>query len=131
MSLEIEAILPNHQLGYSRGIKAVFEHHEELEIAGHIGLKDGKLEDDVHVQTKQALDNINEVLSITGFHAKDIIRVAIFLTDMADYNKVVDEYTKWFLEKGVKNLPSRTTVGIHELPRSAKVEINGFALRRK
>lgn len=70
-------------------------------------------------QTKRILQNLEAVLEETGSNMENILKVRIYLTNMADFPKVNQIYEKYFsIHK-----PARATVGVASLPLGAKIEI--------
>ena len=97
-----------------------------LFCSGQIPLKpDGTLLDaDVAEQTRQVMNNLQEVLKAGGSDFAKVIKCTIFLTDMADFAVVNDVYGAYF---DGENKPARATVGVASLPRGVKVEIDCLA----
>lgn len=93
-----------------------------MELSGQIGLdpKTGKLvEGGIEEETKQALDNIEAILSEAGWNFGNIIKVRIFVTNMKEYQKVNEIYAKEF----TGSFPARAVLGVNELPLGAHVEV--------
>ena len=103
--------------------QAILHNHEYvMELSGQIGLdpKTGKLvKGDIETETKQALKNIEGVLSEVGWGFENIVKVRIFVTDMKSYQKVNEIYAKKF----TNGFPARAVLGVKELPLGAHVEI--------
>jgi reactive intermediate/imine deaminase len=78
---------------------------------------------DVAGQTVQTFKNIAAVLAASGASLDDVIRVDVYLSDMADFTAMNEEYRKIFAEP----YPARTTVGV-SLPAGMKVEITALAV---
>ncbi|PJA32083.1 MAG: reactive intermediate/imine deaminase [Zetaproteobacteria bacterium CG_4_9_14_3_um_filter_53_7] len=94
-----------------------------LYASGQIGLvpAEGKLvADDVQSQARQVTKNLSAVLSEAGISLTDILKVNIFLTDMADFPLVNEIYAAWLGE----HRPARATVAVAALPLAAKVEMD-------
>jgi len=94
-----------------------------LYASGQIGLvpAEGKLiADDVEAQAGQVTRNLSAVLAEAGASLNDILKVNIFLTDMADFPKVNAIYAEWLGE----HRPARATVAVAALPLGAKVEMD-------
>ncbi|MCB9059818.1 MAG: RidA family protein [Calditrichae bacterium] len=86
----------------------------------------GKLVDgDIKVQTQQAFNNLFNVLKSAGLSSDNIIKVNVFLTDMANFKLMNEIYSRQFDEP----YPARTTIGVKELPLGALVEIEMVAKR--
>jgi reactive intermediate/imine deaminase len=79
--------------------------------------------EDVATQTAQTFKNIEAVLASAGASLEDVIRVDVYLADMADFAAMNTEYAKVFTEP----YPARTTVGVF-LPAGMKVEITALAV---
>ncbi|MBI4174216.1 MAG: reactive intermediate/imine deaminase [Candidatus Aenigmarchaeota archaeon] len=101
-----------------------------MEISGQIGLdpKTGKLvEGGIEEETRQAIKNIESILSETGWDLRNITKARIFVTDMKEYQKVNEIYAKKF----AKDFPARAVIGVKELPLGAHVEIECTAAGEK
>ena len=107
-------------LPYSKA--AIHDSRYVMEIAGQIGLnpKTGKLEKDVEKQTIRTLENIKQILLEKGWSFDNLIKVRIFLVDMADYSKVNKIYAKYFSGE----YPPRVAVAVKALPLGALIEID-------
>lgn len=73
---------------------------------------DGRRVHDVVAQLRTILQKASDTLQRNGVRLDHLVDVTIFLTDMADYGAMNDEYNRWFVAGG----PARTTVGVHALP---------------
>ncbi len=94
-----------------------------LYTSGQIGLdpESGKMvADDVESQAKQVVDNLTAVIAAAGGSLKQILKVTIFLQDMADFPVVNQIYADWLGE----HRPARSTVAVAALPLAAKVEMD-------
>ncbi|MBO0883021.1 MAG: RidA family protein [Mycobacterium sp.] len=81
----------------------------------------GKLIDgDVAQQTDQILRNIVTALQAAGKGLDDVVRVGVYLTDMADFAAMNEVYAKYFTEP----YPARTAIGVAALPLGAVVEMD-------
>lgn len=101
-------------------------HGGMLYASGQIGLDpaSGKLVGDtVEAQAKQVTRNLSAVLAEAGAATERILKVNIFLTDMADFPLVNGIYAEWLGE----HRPARATVAVAELPLGAKVEMDLIA----
>jgi 2-iminobutanoate/2-iminopropanoate deaminase len=77
-------------------------------------------------QVEQVLTNLAAVLEAGGSSMASVVRTTIFLADMADFAAVNAVYEKHFGDAK----PSRATVAVRELPKSARVEIDCIAFVR-
>lgn len=78
--------------------------------------------DDITAQTEQCFDNLFNVLKAAGLTADDVVKVNVFLADMADFQGMNAVYAKRFTAP----YPARSTVGASLFP-GAKVEIEMIA----
>jgi 2-iminobutanoate/2-iminopropanoate deaminase len=86
----------------------------------------GRLVDgDVGAQTRQCLDNLFAVLDAAGLSSDDVVKVNVFLTDMATFAAMNEAYRSRFTDP----FPARTTIGVAALPLGAAVEIELIARR--
>lgn len=109
---------------YSQAVKV----GETLYCSGQIGLdpRTGALvADDVVEQAKQALRNLKAVLKQA--QVSDVVKVTVFMTNIADFQKVNEVYAEFFKES--QNLPARSAVGVKALPAKALVEIEAVAVK--
>lgn len=93
---------------------------------GSIDPKTGKIAgDNIETQTRQTLQNIKEILEASGFSMRNVVKVSIFLKNMADFQGMNEVYKTFFTDSP----PARTTVQA-ELPgQGMLVEIDATAFR--
>jgi 2-iminobutanoate/2-iminopropanoate deaminase len=77
-------------------------------------------------QTHQCFDNLFAVLADGGLGPDDVVKVNVYLTDMADFSEMNEAYATRFSDPP----PARTTVGVAALPMNAQVEIELVARKR-
>ncbi len=82
------------------------------------------LEENIQVQTKQVLSNLQAVLQEAGSDFNKVIKTTIFLASMDDFVAVNELYAEAFGE----HKPARSTVAVKTLPKNALVEIDAIAL---
>ncbi len=81
----------------------------------------GKLiEGDVRAQAHQILRNIATALEAAGKDLGDVLRVGVYLTDMANFAAMNEAYLEHFAEP----YPARTAIGVAALPLGAAVEMD-------
>ena len=98
-------------------------HHGVLYASGQIGLDPltAKLVgDDVLLQARQVTANLSAVLDEAGASLCHILKVNIFLTDMADFPAINAVYAEWLGD----HHPARATVAVAALPLAAKIEMD-------
>ena len=108
---------------YSQAIQA----GDFLFLSGQIPLdpKTGELvKGDVGQQTKQVLENIKGVLESQKLGMEDVVKVTIFLKNIANFNQVNEIYSTYF----PTSPPARSTVEVARLPRDVEIEIEAIAL---
>ena len=91
-------------------------------LSGQVGQDPatGKIvEGTVAQQAQQAFANIRQVLQSAGKTFEDVVKVNVFLADMADFAAMNEVYAQTFR----KPYPARTTVAVAGLPMGARVEI--------
>ncbi len=95
-----------------------------LVTSGQIGLRDGAIVDGgVRAQTVQSLANLRTVLEGEGASLADVVKTTVFLTDMADFAAMNEEYATAFGD----HRPARSTVAVAALPLGAVVEVEAWA----
>jgi len=77
----------------------------------------------VEEQTLQVFENVKSVLSSKGLTLADVVKVNVYLTDMANFARMNSIYAEQF---GMHK-PARTTVAVAGLPLGAIVEIECIA----
>jgi enamine deaminase RidA (YjgF/YER057c/UK114 family) len=81
--------------------------------------------DDPELQARQCLENIDAVLTAAGATRADVVRIGVYLTDMADRPGVQRARIAYFGD----HQPAATLVQITSLvPPDAKVEIEATAI---
>lgn len=94
--------------------------------SGQLGLdpQTGKLEDGVEAQARQALANVQALLAAAGTSVDKVVKVTLFLANMADFAKVNVIYGEVFHDEP----PARSTIQVAALPLGGLVEIEVVAL---
>jgi 2-iminobutanoate/2-iminopropanoate deaminase len=78
---------------------------------------------DVVAQTNRVLDNREAVLKGAGCTLQDVVKVSVFMTDLADFAKMNEAFAARFGE----HRPARTTVQVARLPMGAQLEMDMVA----
>ncbi|MCB9477245.1 MAG: hypothetical protein H6685_10265 [Deltaproteobacteria bacterium] len=95
--------------------------------SGQLGIDPhtGKIPEDVRAQTLMALANVEAIMAAGGSSRKKIVKITIFMTDIADYPVINEVYTEFFQGHGI--LPARSALQVAALPKpEAKVEIEAI-----
>ncbi len=74
-------------------------------------------------QTRQALNNLKEVLSAAGAATENVIKTTIFIKDMNDFALVNSIYSEVFKSEP----PARSCVEVSRLPKDVLIEIEAIA----
>lgn len=82
---------------------------------------------DIRVQTKQALENLKNVLQAGGSDLDHVLKTTLYIKDMNDFSAINDVYGSYFKE----NCPARSCVEVSALPKGALIEIEAVALAKK
>ena len=85
-----------------------------LKISGHVSQDaEGRNvgQGDMEAQTRQVLENIRGVLACVGGTMGDIVKVTVFVTDLAELKKIHAVRSKYF----IKPYPASTLVQVSEL----------------
>jgi 2-iminobutanoate/2-iminopropanoate deaminase len=77
------------------------------------------VEGGVEVQTRRVFANLESVLATAGRTFDDVVKVNVYLVDMADFAAMNRAYAQVFTAP----YPARTTVAVAGLPLGARVEI--------
>ena len=79
--------------------------------------------EDITEQTKQALENLSEVLKASGTKLSNIIKTTVYITDMTLFSHMNAVYEKYFVEP----YPARSCVEVSKLPKDVMIEIEAVA----
>ena len=103
---------------YSQAIKT----GEIVYLSGQIGLNPATMElvaDTFEKEIQQVFRNLESVCRASGGSLSSVVKMSVFLTDLGLFGEVNDIFTNQFTPP----FPARSVVGINELPRGARVEI--------
>ena len=76
-------------------------------------------------ETRKVMQNIEAILNEVNLGFDSIVKTGIFLTDMAFFAEVNEEYSRWFNS----DFPARETVQVAGLPKGVRVEISMIAIK--
>ncbi|MHB8424182.1 MAG: RidA family protein [Gammaproteobacteria bacterium] len=109
-----------HAIGpYSQAIRA----GNSVYLSGQIALdpKTGALvTGDITAEARRVFENLRAVAETAGRGLADVVRVTVYLTDLAHFPAVNAVMAEYFQEP----YPARATVGVAALPRGARVEVD-------
>jgi len=81
------------------------------------------ISEDIARAARRSLQNVMAVLGEAGGTAQDVVKVTIFLSDLADFGAVNEVYGEFFAEP----YPARSCVQVAKLPKDARIEIEATA----
>ncbi|HEY5994412.1 MAG TPA: RidA family protein [Gallionellaceae bacterium] len=92
-------------------------------LSGQIGLDPStmQLADSTEGQIHRVFQNLRAVALAAGGSLDDIVKLNIYLTDLAHFAKVNEIMATYFRQP----YPARAAVGVAALPRGAQVEMDG------
>ncbi|KAF2247713.1 endoribonuclease L-PSP [Trematosphaeria pertusa] len=92
----------------------------QIYVSGQIPAdKEGKLiEGSIADKTKACCENIIAILTEAGTDITRVVKVNVFLDDMANFGEMNGVYEKYFAHK-----PARSCVAVKQLPKGVPVEI--------
>src|SRR5215467_8256585 len=99
---------------------------QTIATSGQIGLgDDGKVvEGGFGPELEQTLRNLSNVLADAGVTREQVIKVNVYLADLADWSALNGPYAEFF----GSSLPARTAFATSALPFGARVEIEAWAV---
>jgi reactive intermediate/imine deaminase len=91
-------------------------------LSGQIGLDPAtmQLEDGIDAQAARVFGNLAAVARAAGGSLADVVKLNIYLTDLADFGRINETMSRHFSEP----YPARATVQVAALPKGALVEID-------
>jgi reactive intermediate/imine deaminase len=104
---------------YSQAVRA----GDTVYLSGQIPLdpKTMKIvEGDFEAQAKRVFDNLRAVCRAAGGDFDNVVRITVYLTDLANFAKVNEVMATYFREP----FPARAAIGVSSLPRGSLVEID-------
>ena len=104
---------------YSQAVRA----GDTVYLSGQIPLdpKTMKIvEGDFEAQARRVFDNLKAVCKAAGGDFDRVVRVTVYLTDLANFAKVNEVMSQCFKEP----FPARAAIGVASLPRGSLVEID-------
>ena len=103
---------------YSQAVRA----GDTVYLSGQIPLDPATMQlvEGFEPQVERVFDNLEAVCRAAGGSFRDVVRVTIYLTDLATFPAVNAIMARRFAEP----YPARVTIGVASLPRGAAVEID-------
>lgn len=103
---------------YSQAVKV----GDTVYMSGQIGLDPATMQmvEGIDAQIVRVFENLKAVAVAAGTTLDAVVKVNIYLTDLANFARVNETMAKYFNQP----YPARAAVGVKELPRGALVEAN-------
>jgi len=92
-------------------------------LSGQIGLDPGSgqlVKGGIEAETRRVFENLKAVAEASGKGLGDVVKLTIYLADLAHFTKVNEIMAGYFHEP----YPARATIGVAALPRGAQVEVD-------
>lgn len=94
-------------------------------LSGQIGFDPETMNiisEDIRIQAGQVLKNLKAVCEAASGSLDHIVKLTIYLTDLADFQTVNEVMQEFFTEP----YPARATIQISALPKAARIEVDGI-----
>lgn len=85
----------------------------------------GFVEGGIKELTRQSLTNIKNILAEAGTDMAHVVKVGVFLSDMADFAEMNEVYAEFFSAP----YPARSAVAVKTLPKNSRIEIECIAVK--
>jgi reactive intermediate/imine deaminase len=104
---------------YSQAVKVA----QTVYLSGQIGLDANTMQivEGIEAQIHRVFQNLRAVADASGGSLDDMVKLNVFLTDLAHFAKVNEIMATYFHQP----YPARAAVGVASLPRNALVEADG------
>ena len=79
---------------------------------------------DIELEIRRVFDNLSAIAKAAGGSLQHAVRVTVYLTDLANFAKVNEIMAQYFPQPW----PARAAIGVAQLPRGSRVEIDCIAL---
>lgn len=109
---------------YSQAVRA----GDTLYLSGQIGLDPatGQLVEGIDNQIDRVFGNLKAVADAAGASLGDVVKVSVYLTDLANFARVNEAMARYFSQP----YPARAAIGVASLPRGALVEADAILVFR-
>jgi reactive intermediate/imine deaminase len=101
---------------YSQAVRA----NDTVYLSGQIGLDPASMQlvDGIDAQIDRVFANLKAVAEAAGGGLADVVKLNVFLTDLAHFARVNEIMARYFAQP----YPARAAVGVAQLPKGALVE---------
>lgn len=120
-----EGVVVQGNLPFSEAVKV----DDTLYLSGQVGLVPATqklIAGGIVAESRQTMENINQVLTAHGYKLNDVVKCTVFLSNMKDFPSFNNVYKEYFKPE---HLPARSTVAVNGLAMDAKVEVECFAAK--
>jgi len=103
---------------YSQAVRA----GDTIYLSGQIALDPRTMQlvsGDIEAEIRRVFDNLRAVAEAAGSSLANAVKVNVFLTDLAHFAKVNEIMASYCTQP----FPARAAIGVAQLPRGARVEI--------
>jgi reactive intermediate/imine deaminase len=103
---------------YSQAVRA----GDTVYLSGQIPLDPATMQlvsGDIEAEIRQVFENLKAVAEASGGSLANAVKVNVFLTDLAHFTKVNEIMATYCTQP----FPARAAIGVAQLPRGARVEI--------
>jgi reactive intermediate/imine deaminase len=123
--------MPREPISTARAPAAIGPYSQAVRAAGGVWLSGqipldpatGELvAGDIQTQTRRVFDNLKAVCEAAGASLDDVVRVGIYVMDLADFAQVNAVMAEYFQAP----YPARSTIQVAGLPRGARVEVDAI-----
>lgn len=125
MKKEVKTALAPKAIGpYSQAIKV----QDTIYVSGQLGLNpitNDFDKDDIVIQTKQSLKNIEAILKSEGYSIYDVVKTTVLLKDINEFKDMNEVYNTFFKEP----FPARAAFEVAAIPKGGRVEIEAIAVK--
>jgi reactive intermediate/imine deaminase len=104
---------------YSQAVKV----DDTVYLSGQIPLDPATMEvidGDMHAQVRRVFDNLQAVAQAAGGSLEDVVKLNVYLTDLANFPIVNEVMAEYFSEP----YPARAAIGVADLPKEVGVEMD-------
>ncbi len=104
---------------YSQGVRV----GDTVYLSGQIPLDPASMtlvDGDMEAQTRRVFDNLQAVARAAGGELADVVKVNVFLKDLAHFPLVNQVMAEYFAAP----YPARAAIGVASLPKGAQVEMD-------
>lgn len=111
---------------YSQAIRS----DDTIYISGQIPMEPGEhviMEGTFAAQLCRVFENLSAIAHAAGGSLKDVVKLNIYLTDLAKFTTVNEMMARYFSEP----YPARAVIGVAALPKNAPVEMDAIMVLKQ